>query len=265
MTPSVLIGIPAGNGWIFGPTAESCYALHGHDGPTMARFQSGSLLTLSFNRLLGHARAAYKAGLITHFAMVHADIVPAGPWLATLLAELQRLQADVLSCVTAIKDTHGLTSTALGHPHDVYDYRRITTTELAHLPESFAAATIKLHLDWPRREDVLLVNTGCWLTRMDAPCWWAEQDGCYLLRFHMHDRQQVHDGRLPVTECAPEDWTWSRDLHRMGASVYATRKVPIYHATTHLWGVRPAWGSETDQEAEDFRRQYARPDLRPND
>jgi len=260
---TVLIGVPAGNGWIFGPCVEAVYGTHGHDGPTMAKQASGSMLTHTFNRLLGFARVGASSGLLTHFAMVHNDVVPAENWLRDLLAEYERTDADVLSAVIAIKSFGGHTSTALGDPHDWYDFRRIMTRELGRLPPTFDADDCRRQLDWPRPTDCLLVNTGCWITDMRKPIWSATNpDGTYALRFHTEDRQWLDpaDPQHVLSECAPEDWNFSRDLHRMGAKVYATRAVSTYHAVTQLWGTRPAWGAETDTEAEDFRQQYGRPD-----
>jgi hypothetical protein len=253
----VLLGIPCGNGWLHYQCCEAAWGAHGHDGPVMIGVECGSLLAHTFNRLLGHARAQWRIKGIDAFAMLHNDIVPAHEWLKTLLSERRRLNADVVSAVVAIKDEKGLTSTACGNPADPFDFRRITTTELKQLPETFSIDDCRKAFSWVRSADCLLVNTGCWVTDFTHDFWHATTDNVYDFRFSIDDRQQCVDG-VPVTECSPEDWMWSREMSRAGCRVYATRKFVTWHATTTLFGTHTNWGSVTDLDGENFRRQYGR-------
>src|SRR5271169_2349317 len=74
-----------------------------------------SLLAHNFNRLWCAALNQREKLGLTHFAMHHADVAAPSGWLDTLVDEMHRVGADVLSCVIALKDARGLTSTALHH------------------------------------------------------------------------------------------------------------------------------------------------------
>lgn len=124
----------------------------------------GSLLANSFNRFWAHALTLKANGLdITHFAMLHDDIVPQDGWLDVLMAEIIKHKADVVSALVPIKDWMGLTSSAIDHDDGFGVIRRITMTEAYNLPETFDAEDC----GYPKGK--LLANTGCWVCDFTKP------------------------------------------------------------------------------------------------
>lgn len=195
------------------------------------RASSFSLLTMNFNSLYCGALNARADG-VTHFAMLHADVECEPGWLDVLFRELVRHDADLVSAVVPIKDARGLTSTALtrdaGDPFRVD--RRITLRELDALPETF---------DGPACGDpgyFLLANTGCWVCRLDRP--WCERV-CFTVR----DRIARNDKGEWEPHVEPEDWGFSKQLHRLGGRVLATKKVrATHHGEAGFRNHGPAWG-----------------------
>jgi hypothetical protein len=197
---------------------------------------------------------AQRFGL-THFAMLHADLNPEPYWLDILLEEIEKYQADLVSVAIAIKDGKGLTSTATGRLDDIWDYTRITTTELRTLPETFGIADIPCSITRTHYGKVLLVNNGCWICDLRRP-WWHDKnpDGTWKFCFTLRDR--IYDGLdgRPVIEFAPEDWDFSRICGRAGAKVMATRKVKVSHWGDYQYGNQDSWGMETDSEMDNYHR-----------
>jgi hypothetical protein len=164
--------------------------------------------------------------------MVHADIGPGPWWVDTLLAELDRLDADVISVVSPIKGEEGITSTAM-LVNGERACRRLTLQEVHMLPETFSS------LDIPY-EGTLLVNTGCFLADIRKP--WAEE-----VVFRETDRIEKYKDDFQPSVMS-EDWNWSLDMSRWTLNVYATRKVHLKH-----WGEKEydnsSWGTwGTDEE-----------------
>src|SRR5689334_10761696 len=77
----------------------------------------------NFNSLWCKALNSRERDGWTHFAMIHSDVLPEEWWLDTLLVEMARAHADVLSVVLAIKDNRGVTSTALQDRETLYTHR----------------------------------------------------------------------------------------------------------------------------------------------
>src|SRR5689334_16752230 len=90
--------------------------------------EGGSLLALMFNLLWCRALNQRAGRGWTHFAMHHSDIEAPAGWADTLVDEMERVGADVLSCVVPIKDNRGLTSTGWQDPH-TRRIRRFTMAE----------------------------------------------------------------------------------------------------------------------------------------
>ncbi len=192
--------------------------------------EGGSLLSRVFNGLWTKALQQQEQFHITHFAMLHADIVPAVGWLDTLLEEQQRTGADILSVVVPIKNEKGLTSTAIDSKDDPWAIeRRITMTEAMALPATFSAADC----GFPDR--ALLLNTGCWIADLRKP--WCKQ-----VAFNIKDR--IHEGQ-PQT--MSEDWDFSRQVHALGGKLLATRKVRVEHVGSLNYPNDCVWGTlQTD-------------------
>lgn len=178
---------------------------------------------------------------VTHFAMLHDDIQPADGWIDTLLEEMNRVDADIISVVVPLKENSGLTSTAIDT--DPWRPRRLTMREVAKLPETFNgwdARNLGLGSDhlselWP----CLLVNTGCWICKFTDE--WAER-----AFFHVRDKIIRVNGHFEP-RVAPEDWEFSRWAHNEGLKVYATTKVHLTHSGTAQFQNWGSWGQETDE------------------
>src|ERR1700730_152109 len=185
--------------------------------------QTSSLLARGFNTLWTKALAERKNGL-THFLMLHADVVPWDDgWLTQLHQEMVRIGAQVLSAVSPLKDWKGLTSTAL----DETPMRRLTMAEIMARPETFT-------------DPDLLINTGMLLVDMRGD--WVEQ-----VYFTIKDgiRKNPDGSYTVLTES--EDWGFSRQARRLGVQLWATRKVKLAHRGVgqgDIWTNFQAWGTE---------------------
>ncbi len=185
------------------------------------RLNPCSLLAHNFNRLFCDMLNERAERGYTHFAMMHADQSAPPGWLDVLLAEMDRVGADVLSTALAIKDSRGLTSTGERDPAGG-SIRRYTLTELHRMPETFCAADV-----CPGKE--LMVNTGLWVARLGP---WAES----FPGFNIEDRiVRCADGKFRAG-VFPEDWKFSSWCHEQGLRVFATRKVSVVHYGR--WGFR---------------------------
>ena len=190
-----------------------------------------SVLTAAFNHLWVAALNRLQTDGITHFAMIHADVEPVDGWADVLMEELTRLNADVVSTVIPLKSESGLTSTAVDEPDGM---RRLTLREIYRLPETFDSADVGGR--------PLLVNTGLFLADVRKP--WAER-----VCFHIEDETfRDAEGRWQY-RFRPEDWNFSKFLHRSQCKVFATRKVAVKHHGDRAWDNQSAWGSwERDED-----------------
>lgn len=205
-----------------------------------------SLLAQAFNIGWCEAITRFANGEpITHFAMLHADIQPEDWWVDTLVDELEETGADVVSAVVPIKTDAGLTSSGIARHDDTPLDRfspllRLTMRQVMELPATFSAA------DCGHPDKALLVNTGCWVCRLDAG-WCFDFPG-----FNIADaisERPIHDaagkvvGRGFKAEVEPEDWRASRWWSSRKLSVLATRKVRVLHHGHATFGNDSAWGS----------------------
>lgn len=236
----VFMGLPTYNGWV--RCAKPFYATCTSDDNliVVAQAEYGtSALGKVFNMLWSQAITAMEQGIATHFAMLHADIVPENNWLDALLEECDRLDADVVSAVSPIKDNKGLSSVAIDDPADPFQcLRRLTFRELEELPETFDAAAAGFPAN------MLLVNTGCFVADLRKP--WVTQcdaDGVLKVFFTIQDtiRRSQREGQHGRWEVGmnPEDWEFSRRVQRLGGRVYATKKVRLRHFGEQGY---PNWG-----------------------
>ena len=209
---SVLVALPSYDGTrLNGRAVLEVAAL----GPVRLMDFNLSLLARAFNECW--AAALNERPDVTHFLMVHADVVPQGrDWPVRLRDLMSASQADVMSVVLPIKTSHGLTSTAL-ETADPWHPRPLSFADLQAREETWT-------------EPGLLVNTGLMLVNMQRD--WVEQ-----VHFHVDDRVVLDSGRYRP-ESKPEDWNFSRDARAAGASVWATRAVRATHLGYHAW---PNW------------------------
>jgi hypothetical protein len=224
--------------------------------------RGSSLLANLFNSYWCEALNAQRGGVdVRYFAMLHADIIPADGWLDQLLHDLEETGADLMAAVCPLKDSRGLTSTAIDDPEDPWCvYRRLTLTEVHALPEVFGAADC----GYPDR--LLLANTGCWICRFDRP--WrfrvhfeindrvvfrAENSWC----MDFGDKTDEEVGYVLDGECGKgsfqaqgmsEDWNFSRQLGRLGGKVLCTRRVALKHMGENTFPNSEPWGEFKEDE-----------------
>lgn len=220
-------------------------------------YQGGSCLMHVFNQLWVQAQGGAEQGLVTHFAMLHNDVGADPNWLDVLLDEMNRTGADVVSAVCAIKDLKGITSTAVGSPDDIFDYRRVTTSEVQKLPATFDMSDVARL--WAKSEltdgKCLLVNTGCMLVDLRKPYWHrADAAGNMEFAFQQVTRIQRWPNGTWSPEFAPEDWLMSRFVHKQGGKCVATTKVKTRHFGDQIYPNDAAWGQATDVEIDAFWR-----------
>lgn len=217
---------------------DGCLQAHAASGTRLIIKHFGfSIATHTFNQLWCDAYNARRELGITHFAMMHADIQPEPGWLDTLLAELERTGADVVSAVVAIKDCKGLTSTGLRDPQ-AGRTRRLTMREVHQLPPTFS------RWDTDESNKVLAINTGLWVCRFDGD--WPRRFPGFSIANRL-DYQVDTDTLTPHVD--PEDWRFAEWLDGEGLDVRATRAVKVWHTGLFQYPNDVAWGEwETDRE-----------------
>lgn len=217
----IIAGLPSYDGQRHNSTA--LVSLHLSNIATME--MNGSLLTASFNRCWVKALNKRKEG-VTHFLMLHADVVPVEmTWIEQLYEEFTANRCQVLSAAIPIKTIQGMTSTAW-ETGDIFRPRRLTLTEMHARP-----------VTWTHPK--LLVNTGMMLVDFTQP--WVEQ-----ICFTMNDRNRRDENGNWTTDIEPEDWNFSRQCKALGVPVWVTRRVKINHIGRGSFRNDVAWGQSTD-------------------
>jgi hypothetical protein len=180
-----------------------------------------SALAYGFNKLwctMLHFRAR---GEVTHWLMMHADVKPTGPWVDTLVSEMEAHEADIVSTILPIKSHHGLTSTGL-ETDNLYAPRRLTMREVHELPETWT-------------DPGLVWNTGLWLADIRGD--WVEK-----VHFEMKDEiVRTPEGKF-VAAFEPEDWNFARQCRALGLKAYVTRKVAALHSGAFDFTNAAPWG-----------------------
>jgi len=183
---------------------------------------------------------AFESGQITHFAMLHSDVIPQPGWLDMLLNELETLKADLVSVCIPIKDGRGLTSCGIGDEANPWGtFRRFTVRELLNMPATFSIADT----EYAERSDLyLLHNTGCWMCDLRNPLFFrTNDDGELMASFNFPVRARRVGGKW-VKERESEDWYFSRQIHASGANTCITRKVSLVHRGNADFPNDRAWG-----------------------
>lgn len=190
----------------------------------------------NFNMIFCEALRQRHSENVDHFAMLHTDIGAERAWIDTLIEELDRTGADIMSVVVAIKDNRGLTTTGVRYP-GVWGTRRLTMKEVMRLPETFAIT------DTDEPDQILAINTGCWVARFPKDGWPDRFPG-----FQNEHRIVWRNGE-PVPDFDSEDWLFSDWAHAQGLKVYATRKVKAFHRGALDYPNDCAWGTcATEQQ-----------------
>ncbi len=248
-----------------GKYKDSTVAIHDDKG--------GSLLANAFNYHWANALNLQLSGTkVTHFLMLHDDVVPEDWWVDKLLDDIYATKADLVSVVIPIKDPRGLSSTAINDPNDKWDVlRRLTMSEVYKLPAVFSGKDcgkyegdrkiIYIPPDYQSNNYQLLLNTGCWIA--DFTKAWRykvhfEINDCiqFLTNRNEHLTQEeaidestgeVRDGLVGAwtTRVRPEDWNFSRQLNKLGCDIRATRNVSIKHIGEMPYPNDGAWGEFT--------------------
>lgn len=172
---------------------------------------------------------------ITHFAMHHSDVVTRTPaWLAVALDRMAQHGADLLSVHLPIKDERGLSSTAL-EDRTTGQVRRLTTGEIKFLEHDTFDAAMAGHPDCN-----LLASTGLWVCDFTQP--WVQK-----VWFEVRDRIVPKPDGQWAPECCPEDWGFSRKLHRLGLRVMTTKAIVANHVGHAEYPSDAVWGLAQDE------------------
>jgi len=196
------------------------------------KVQSYSLLTKNFNDMYCSALNARKDG-ITHFCMLHSDIIPESFWLDKMLEIMEKYQADMLSAIVPIKDNSGFTSTALDElPYEGapdHRVRRLTMKEVyTKFPSTFT-------------HERILLNTGLMLINIQNKIF----EQCWFNFYDRIERDEETGEFYPIS--MPEDWLFSRQARMAGAKLFATREVKLIHRGQQGFSNAFAWGKfDTD-------------------
>lgn len=203
----------------------------------------GSLLTAGFNRLWAHALNLRERGEITHFLMLHSDILPRNEdWVGDLLAEMEKADVQVLSAIVPIKDKRGLTSTAL----DTHEWR----------PMRFTMGQVHaMSVTWT--DERILFNTGMMLVDFSGD--WVER-----VAFTVGDMIARVNG-VWESYVEPEDWHFSRQCRALGVRVAVTRAVKLEHYGQNFWPNDKIWGDTADFQNAPFVTRTVTPDARPSE
>lgn len=242
--PRVCLSAPRAGGWISWGAAQGVLHWSTHGLCEVAPlFGHNSLLCHNFNGCWAAALSGRESWGFTHLAMLHADVQPQPGWLDILYREMQATGAEVISAVVPIGSREGLTSTAVASEDDWWT-RRLTMTEIHDLPETFGPDDVSGYGPGP-----LLINTGCWLSRIDRP--WCDQLtdlGELAMHFHTLDRIIPLPNGQFAAQVQPEDWLFSRYLHRQGVPYRATRKVTLTHLKEVEYPNSNVWGTQARDE-----------------
>jgi hypothetical protein len=230
----VALGLP-GPSFGFGAIKGAISAFTKHDHRLLHSGSSGD----NFNEILKDALNLFEAGEITHLAQLHADVTPDECWGDIALGEMDRLGATFMSVPSAIKDLRGVHSCGIGDPADPWrPFRRITSREMDHLPETFSAE------DFGYPGGILLHNNACWIADLrDQRFFSTDADGdlIALFDFPKRIRRDAATGKW-IRQGESEDWFFSRKIHALGIPSYITRKVSLHHKGTLDFPNKGIWG-----------------------
>lgn len=191
----------------------------------------------NFNMLWCDCLNGRKEHGLTHFAMLHSDIRISPYWLDTLIEEMDRLDAEVISTIVPIKDTRGLTTTGIRYAGQ-WGTKRFTMREIMAFPETFSIADV----GDPATEH-LAINTGAWVCRINTG--WADEFPGFTDNYRIRN---VGGYRTPDFDS--EDWLFSDWLAENKIRTYVTRKPAAYHVGAFEYGNTSSWGSwETEMQA----------------
>lgn len=226
----VFLGIPTYNGWMHRGCAAAAYGMPSTKHAVVTQPWGGSMLNGNCNRLLSIALSGRDR--FTWYAQLHADISPDFGFIDKLIDEAESHNADMMSAVIAIKNSLGVTSTAICSGRRYGQFGRLAFAQLRHpsFPQTFdihSAADALESLPAPLGATVprtaLLANTGCMVVRLDRP--WSHK-----LLFRSFDTIVQRESGEFVNCDLSEDWYFSWRLARLGGKVMCTQVVAAKHA-----------------------------------
>ncbi len=200
----------------------------------------GSLLGFVCNHLWALGLYGYERGQVDDWAMQHADVEPPDGWLDLMMAERDRVGADILAAAIPLKDNSGDTSTALSNPRDPWTVTKLSMRQIAMLPETFSIDDLPLEGHPELAGTQLLINTGLMVVKLGD---WAlkikgalnnqSHSGELATCFTVYDRiirTQGPDGLGQYTcQTMSEDWNFARMANALGLKVFCTSKPFITH------------------------------------
>lgn len=228
---NIIIAVPSYDGRIeIGTSFCLTRASLKEENRCVIRTSDSSSNTGGFNTLFAEALNERKHGL-THFAMLHIDVVAEHGWLDKMLDLMEKHEADILSAVIPIKTRDGYVSTAIDQSNGAGMGTR----------EHYAISALNLRevhrmKDATFTDENLLINTGLMLIDMRKP--WVEQ---ICFRFE-NEILKMPDGEFKAFQVS-EDWHLSRQARALGAKLYATREVKVKHMGRAAYPNDAPWGT----------------------
>ena len=170
-------------------------------------------------------------------AMLHSDIAAEIGWLDVLWSEMWIQGASFMGTVVPIKNPNGRTSTAIGVKRDRWHVPRcLFLHDLARLPMTFGPGDVCTSDD-----EVLLVNTGCWLTDLRHAFWdWfatVGSDGCsgFNIRSRLAGKKTPEGSHEWGVDTRSEDWELSHEMAAFGLKYMITQRVKLWHEGGGRW------------------------------
>jgi hypothetical protein len=196
---------------------------------------AGSMTSKNCNDLLCMFR---NMGGFDYFAMLHADVAAEDGWLQTMIERMEAFGLDVIHAPCALKNEKGYTTTCVSYDDNPWHpNRRITTTELQQLPETFDIDTLKECYDSDATR--MVINTGCMVVK-NGP--WFEK----FPAFTMWDHIVKHNGDWFACSVS-EDYVFGHWLADNGIRTGAT-KVATRHYGRGEYATSKVWGFDRDME-----------------
>ena len=219
----VFFGMPCYTSWMHRDGYRAILRASEGDCEVYTFMSSSSLLGMTFNMCWVEALRAYLKGEATHFAMMHSDIVPEGPFLDIMLEQMEMHHAQVISAVVAIKNGQHETSTAISQIDNPWEADRLSLEQLEEMPLTFSIDDLRLR---PRQ---LLVNTGLMLVELGEWALRTNDAGELKTYFTIRDQVVRLSERKFKVSAMPEDWNFSRMADEQGCKVCATQAIRIDH------------------------------------
>lgn len=266
--------------------------------PNIIKIHGSSALTMNCNQMWAEAldmRDKFRKDVLERtdlpddkkynlkwFAMCHADIVPEEMWVDKLIKIADERGLDMLSAVVPIKDTKGISSTAIEvEGIDHFPFMRISQAQIwdKNFPVTFTKEEVVnaltgnvnqepdlRHDDFPNMplaigkhlqtpslaqyplDDInLLLNTGCMIIRLD-------KDFADRVVFHiLNGINKTPEGKR-VTFFYPEDWYVSRLIAKEGGRIAGTKAIQVKHYGVAEYNNYETWGEPIDRHCPDAKR-----------